>query len=92
MNKPQASLKKHRVTRQDLFVLLGSQIKHEFDDYGNHRLIVDGRFKSDWTSYLGICKIKTRKGTFYGVSEYYAGTLPAVFVTAAEALRAGSSG
>lgn len=49
-------------------------IIQEFDDSARHRLIF-GSQTSEWFSYQSIARI----GSFYGTTEYFAGTLPAVF-------------
>lgn len=68
-----------RIFEEDYSVLL----EHEFDDYGNHRLIVkpvNGKErKSEWESYTGIARTVSKNRHFAATTEYYSGVLPRVF-------------
>lgn len=65
----------HGVVTSELCIKHGATLlRHQFNGFGNHRLWA-GATASPWTSYQGIA----RAGKFGAATEYYAGSLPAVF-------------
>jgi hypothetical protein len=56
----------------------GVKVIQQFDDYGNHRLLINGEFRTKtkgWVSYRSIA----RRAAYAGTSEFYSGELPRVF-------------
>jgi hypothetical protein len=87
-----SKLRKHDKVSVDNFILLGHRIDQEFDDYGNHRIVVDNHKCSNWTSYIGVTSIRVGDHTFYSTSEYYEGTFPRVFSVEAGGIAHGKKG
>lgn len=70
--------KKHLMVNEYIYKLGDNTIRHQFDDYANHRIVREfeyGTEYSDWESYRGIARI----GLLAATTDYYAGNLPRVF-------------
>ncbi len=72
-------LQRYVRTQHSTFFIHGLCIIQEFDDYGNHRVSVNGVL-SDWYAYKTIIKMKVGEGFVGSTTDYYEGDLPRVFV------------
>jgi len=80
-----SNLKRHVAVTHDSFMVEGNRVIHQYDDYGNHRLVWQNKKFSPWVSYRGISKLKLEAGkVLYGTSEYYASELPRVILSVAD--------
>lgn len=57
------------------------EVKHEYDERGDHRLEIEGRV-STWECYGEIAKLEHKGITFCATTEYWWDTLPEIFVVA----------
>ena len=64
--------KRHRV--ESAFTTNHGHVKHEFDNYGHHRLVVNDR-EGAWASYTSLAEFENYRGT----TAYFDGSLPEVF-------------
>ena len=74
-------LKRHECVNKDTFKILQDiEVEQQFDDYGNHRLVV-GDFYSRWHAYQGfaIIDMPAHDLRIMGTSPTWAGTFPRVF-------------
>lgn len=78
-----ASLKHHECATETVYKYkyrrgMHITVKHQFDDYGNHRLVVSvyNVQISEWVPYQSVARLKKWAAT----TEYYKGMLPEVFL------------
>ena len=56
-----------------------SNLAHEYDKYGGHRLIA-GVVEGQWATYRGIARLRGPEGDICATTRYFEGILPSVFV------------
>ena len=76
-----AGLQHHVRTNHRTVFMAGVCFIHEFDDYGNHRIGVNGTY-SDWAVYREFCKVRISEGWAVGCTDNYKDFLPEMFLMA----------
>lgn len=69
---------KHVAVTAKIYTVDGVVLRHEFDGYGNHRLIGETR-EGEWTGYHSLAHFKLHMQEIRASSEYFGETLPRVF-------------
>lgn len=72
-------LRRHQMRNDRIYTVQGIKIIHEFDDYGNHRILVDKR-ASEWADYRSLTSLRMGMGHIGATTDYYSGVLPRVFL------------
>lgn len=70
----------HSPVGEVIFFVENIRIVHEYDDHGNHRILVNGRY-SDWYTYTSIAKLRHKDNCWFGATtEYWSAEMPRAFM------------
>jgi hypothetical protein len=69
----------HYPTKSRVYQVFGARVFHEFDDYNNHRITVDGR-QSDWAAFDYPAKLRMGTGWMAATTDRWIGIFPRCFL------------
>jgi hypothetical protein len=71
--EPLPELQRHVCVNESARITLcGHTVTQQFDDYANHRIVIDDKLASEWKGYRTPTVYKLHCLVFVGITEYYA--------------------